>query len=112
MIATSTIQSKDDLDEDFKWNGLLAAIRQAVRCTVHTTTRATPTQLVFGRDALLNANFEANWQCIKERKQKRITQNNKRENAKREPHLYAEGDKVMIRLDPNRLRVAFSLLLF
>ena len=46
--------------------------------------------------------FEANWQYIKERKQKLIHQNNRQENAKRIPHNYAVGDLVMIKENPNR----------
>ena len=73
-----------------------------MRSTVHATTRATPTQLVFGRDALLNIGFEANWQHIKERKQKRILQNNARENESRIVHQYNIGDRVMVRQKPSR----------
>ena len=43
-----------------------------MRSTVHSTLRAMPTQLVFGRDTLLNISFQADWQYIKERKQKLI----------------------------------------
>ena len=39
---------------------------------------------------------------IKERKQKRILQNNKQENAKRKPHAYGVGDQVLVILQPNR----------
>jgi hypothetical protein len=102
MIRTAGIKGKSDLDPDFRWNGILSAVRQAVTSTVHTTSRATPTQLVFGRDALLNISFQADWQYIKERKQKLILQNNKRENAKRIPHEYDVGDRVMIKQDSNR----------
>jgi len=101
MINTLQIKSKDDLGP-YGWNGILASVRQAVRSTVHTTTRATPTQLVFGRDALLNIGFEANWQYIKDRKQHRILQNNVKENAKRIIHQYSVGDRVMVRQNPNR----------
>ena len=66
------------------------------------TTRATPTQLVFERDAILNASFEANGQCIKKCKQRLILHNNARENASRIPHTYNVGDKVMVRRQPNR----------
>ena len=79
-----------------------SSVRRAVNSTVHTTLRATPTQLVFGRDALLNISFQADWEYIKERKQKLIQQNNNRENATRKPHAYAVGDRVMILQDPNR----------
>jgi hypothetical protein len=102
MLRTRNVQSRNDLDKDSPWTGILSAIRQAVRSIVHTTTRATPTQLVFGRDALLNVSFEADWQYIKERKQHRILQNNKRENATRLPHNYSPGDRVMIKRNPNR----------
>ena len=70
--------------------------------TVHTTLRATPTQLVFGRDAMLNVSFQADWEYIKERKQKMILQNNRRENLTRRDHTYKVGNKVMIKQDPNR----------
>ena len=69
---------------------------------MHTTLRATPTQLVFGREAMLNVNFEADWHCIKERKQKRILQNNEAENKNRKEHTYSIGDKVGIKQDPSR----------
>ena len=73
-----------------------------MRSTVHTTTRATPTQLVFGRDAILNVSFEANWQYIKEQKQKLILQNNAQENTSPLIHTCAVGDKAMTRRLPNR----------
>ncbi len=57
---------------------------------------------MFGRDALLNASFEANWQCVKDRKQQRILHNNRRENATRAEHTCKVGDQVMARLDPSR----------
>jgi hypothetical protein len=102
MLRTRNITGIHDLDATFKWKGVLGAVQRAVNSLVHTTTRATPTQLVFGRDALLNVSFEADWQYIKERKQNLILQNNKRENAKRRDHTYSEGDRVMIEADPNR----------
>ena len=101
MIRTHEIKGKSSSPEA-GWDGILAAVRRAVTSTVHTTTRATPTQLVFGRDAILNVRFQADWQCTKERKQRLIQQNNQRENAKRPPHTHSAGDRVMVRQDPNR----------
>jgi hypothetical protein len=57
---------------------------------------------VFNRDAMHNVRFEADWQYIKERKQKLIRQNNQRENAKRIPHDYQVGDKVRVATQHNR----------
>ena len=36
------------------WSGILAATMSAVRATYHITLQASPMQLVFGRDAILN----------------------------------------------------------
>jgi hypothetical protein len=101
MIRSQRIKDKRDLD-DGSWGGVLSAVAFAMRATVHTTNQASPMQLVFGRDAILNVSFQADWQYIKERKQKLIVQNNKRENAKRKPHTYQVNDTVKILLDPNR----------
>ena len=101
MIRSQQIRDKRDLVND-SWEGILSAVGFAMRATVHSTNRASPSQLVFGRDAMLNVNFEANWQYIKERKQHLIKQNNQRENRTRVPHEYKVGDKVLVKQDPNR----------
>jgi hypothetical protein len=61
MICVQTISGKKDVKETYKLEGVLAAIHSAVLSVVHTTTRATPTQLVFEHDVLLNISFEADW---------------------------------------------------
>ena len=60
MIRTFEVQDKDDLDKEDPWTRILSVLSFAVRATFHTTTRATPMQLVFGRDAMLNIPFTAN----------------------------------------------------
>jgi len=102
MIRSAQITDKRDLDEFFGFQGILAACRKAVNSTVHATSRAMPTQLVFGRDAMLNASFQADWQLIKERKQRLILQNNKRENAKHTPHTYNVEDVVVVKAGVER----------
>ena len=64
IIRTFKIQEMD-LDNENPWEGTLSSTMFAIRSTVHTTTQHTPSQLVFGRDAILNINQEANWQLIK-----------------------------------------------
>ena len=95
MIATQNIERKQDLPGG-SWAGILSAVAFAMRATIHTTMRATPMQLVYNRDAIHNIRFEADWQYIKERRQKVIVQNNDRENAARVPYTYSVGDQVMI----------------
>ena len=101
LIRTQRIRDNRDLPNG-SWDGLLSAVGFAMRATIHTTTKATPAQLVFNRDAIQNVRFEADWQFIKERKQRMIRQNNKKENAKRKAHTYSVGDKVVVEQDPNR----------
>jgi hypothetical protein len=60
MLATKEIGQ--GLDVWDKWEGILGAVGFAMRATVHMTTQATPMQLVFGRDAIHNVKFLANWQ--------------------------------------------------
>ena len=76
---------------------MLAAAMYAIQATVHMTLNATPMQLVFGQDANLNVQFEANWQLIKEQKNKLIRKNNNSENKKQILHTYKVGDKILIK---------------
>ena len=68
-----------------------------MRATYHTTLQATPAQLVFGRDAILNVQFDANWALIQQRKKQIIHKNNQPENSKRIAHQYKVRDKVLLR---------------
>jgi hypothetical protein len=73
MIRSQTITCKQDL-EDGSWKGVLSAVRFAMRATLHTTMRATPMQLVYGRDTIHNIRFEADWQYITAQRQRVIRQ--------------------------------------
>ena len=68
MIRAMEIQDTENITDPFK--GILSAVCFAVRATVHTTLQASPSQLVFGRDHVLNIKYQANWKQIKDRKQK------------------------------------------
>ena len=67
MIRTFCVHSTE-LDKEDPWSGILGAVMFATRATIHSTSRATPAQLVFGRDTMLNVQHEANWAYIKERR--------------------------------------------
>ena len=79
------------------WSGILAETMFAVHGTYHTTLQASPMQLVFGRDAILNIKHVSNWEHIRQRKQLRINHNNKRENMRRNNHQYKVGDKILVK---------------
>jgi hypothetical protein len=51
---------------------------------------------VFGRDMSFNIQHNANWKSTKQRKQCITDLNNKRENSKRQQHVYHVGDKVLL----------------
>jgi hypothetical protein len=107
MMRTFDTSTIDDHDED-PFAGVISAICWAVRSTYHTTLKATPGQLVFGRDMIFNIRHQADWQLIHERKKARIDDNNDRENARRREHDYAQGDRVLItkadfnKMEPSR----------
>ena len=42
------------LDDENPWDGILASTMFALMATVHTTMQYTPTQLIFGRDSIIN----------------------------------------------------------
>ena len=50
------------------WSGILAATIFAICATYHTTLQASPMQLLFGRDAILNIKHVADWEHIRKRK--------------------------------------------
>ena len=95
MLRTWELEDME-LDEENPFEGILAATAFGIRSTYHTTLQASPGQLVFGRDMVLNIQHIANWRAIAERKQKLINQNNERENKKRISHQYQIGDKVLL----------------
>ena len=99
MIRTWQLPTRDDVEVDDPFTGLLTAIAHAVRSTVHTTMGATPSQLVFGRDSILNKPFTPDWDKIREKKQKLINENNKKENEKRIEYQYNVGDKIMLKTE-------------
>eukprot|EP00957_Ditylum_brightwellii_P211064 15365715-Ditylum_brightwellii.AAC.1 len=49
-----------ELDPEEPWSGILSAVMFALWSTIHTTHKATPMQLVFRRDAMLNIMHLAN----------------------------------------------------
>ena len=51
----------------------------------------------FGRNAIINTKFIADWDYIRQRKQNIIHNNNERENAKKIPHTYQIGDKIKLK---------------
>jgi lipopolysaccharide biosynthesis regulator YciM len=54
------------MDEKDPWGPFLSSAAYAMRSTFHTTLKATPGQLVFGRDMVLPIKFMADWGAIEQ----------------------------------------------
>ena len=96
MIKTFKIYYRENLEEKDTWSGIIAVLMFELRATYHTTLEATPTQLVFGRDAILPIQYQPDWNRIKDNKRKRIEMNNSKENKSRIPHEYKVGDMILV----------------
>ena len=78
------------------WGQILASIAWAIRSSWHSVKDATPAQLIYNRDMILNMSYMANWHNIAQKRQQQINQDNARENSKRIQHDYAVGDNAYI----------------
>jgi hypothetical protein len=72
LIQSLEIQKNPYIDQDDPWTGILMVAAFALHSTYHTTLNATPGQLVFGRDMILNIQHQADWSAIKAHKQDMI----------------------------------------
>jgi hypothetical protein len=85
-----------ELDPTNPWDEFHTSVAFAIRSTHHTTLKASPAQLVYGRDMFLPVKFVADWTRIRMQKQARINQSNERENKSRNHHVYTRGDRVLL----------------
>ena len=83
--------------DDTTINAVLQGVAYGLRATYHSSLHASPGQIVFGRDMIINATYLANWKFQQLQRQKQMTLNNKKENRSRTPHSYQIGDLAYIR---------------
>jgi len=94
IMRTFQVPDNDNVEDDDPWLSFFSAIMAAVRCTYSTTAEATPMQLVFGQDFAVNITFAADWDCIQQRKQPRINENNVRRSVKLVACTYHVDDQL------------------
>ena len=97
QLRSFELEEREFTSEEETFEPFLTACAYAIRCTYHTTLKATPGQLVFGRDMILPIKFRADWALIEQQKQQIINKSNEMENKKRIPHTYQIGNKVLLR---------------
>ena len=95
MLRTQDLK-EHTFDSIDPWGPILNEVAWAIRSTYHTTNRASPGQLVYGRDMLFNIPYQPNWKDIALNKQKIINKSNAAENEKRLEHDYAIDDEILI----------------
>ena len=78
------------------FRSILSSIAWAVRASYNSATDATPAQLVFGRDMLINIKALVNWKELTKRKQKSIDKANLRENHNRVDYDYKINQLVYV----------------
>lgn len=98
MIRLKDIENQR-LDPNDPFTDILCSCAWAIRSTVHTTLKASPAQLVFGRDMIFDLSFKVKWRDIMDNRKKRLLTNNESENRLRIDHTYREGDLVLINRD-------------
>ena len=96
QLRTFELEERELTEEEQTFEPFLTACAYAIRCAYHTTLKATPGQLVFGRDMILPIKFRADWALIARQKQEVIDKSNKRENLKRKEHEYKVGDNILL----------------
>ena len=69
-------------------------IEVVIRASYHSVVQATPAQLVFNRDMLLNITHLANWCDITNQKIRQVLRDNERENSERVKHDYQADDMI------------------
>ncbi len=100
MMVTKDL-SERVLDHINPRGEILNSIAWAIRASYHNTLRATPAQLVFGRDMIFNITTVVDWHAVHNRKQAQVLSDNARENNKRISHEYSVGDYVYVVRDKN-----------
>ena len=83
--------------DDITLNAILQNVAYGLRATYHSSLAASPCQLVFGRDMMINAVYLANWKDLRDKRRIQIRQNNTKENKSRIAHEYSIGDSVYIK---------------
>ena len=64
----------------------------ALRCSMHTTLGASPGSILFNRDMFLDIPYIADWILLRNKRQRKIDENLRRANSRRNNYDYRVGD--------------------
>jgi transposase InsO family protein len=103
--AICTMELYERQFDDTTINIVLQSVAYGLRSTYHSSLAASPGQIIFGRDIIINAVYLANWKDLQTRRKIQIRHNNIRENKSRIPIAYKIGDSVYIRKSNNEQKL-------
>ena len=97
--ALRTMELEQRTVDEHTFHSLCANVAFGMRATYHTELQASPAQVVYGRDMIINATYIADWKNIANRRILAAKNNNSHENSNRKPFDYSVGQSVFIRVD-------------
>ena len=95
MLCTKDLENYP-FDPKDSWIDILGSCAWAIWSTAHTTLRASPAQLVFGRDMLFDLSYLVRWKDIQDKKVHSHQVNMEQENSKCVKHMYNVGDNIYL----------------
>ncbi|OWZ10035.1 Pol Polyprotein [Phytophthora megakarya] len=88
-----------ELSTQEEWADFLNNTMFALRASNHSMLKASPAQLAFGRDMLVDIAHQTDWKAEHQRKVDQVRTHNERENKGRVKWTYRPGDHVLLRRD-------------
>jgi hypothetical protein len=95
MLRTSELDMAETITPDDN-NVFLDNAAWAICSTYHTVLKASPGAAIFGHDMLFNIPFIADWNNIRDYRQRQINLSTTRKNSKQVDYDYKIGDKVLL----------------
>ena len=98
MLRTENLDEKD-LDKYDPFGEICSNLCWAIRSSYHTTLKATPGQLIFGRDMVLDVEHISVLFSLRKQNQIKIDAADKRKNSKQVDYDWQVGDLCLITKD-------------
>jgi hypothetical protein len=95
MLRTSELNMAETITPD-DVDGFLDNTAWAICSTYHTTLKASPGVVIFGRNMLFDIPFIADWNRIGDYRQRQTDLSTARKNSKRVAYDYKVGNKVLL----------------
>ena len=98
MLRTVDLEVQDDcpIKINDAINTMFQTVAWGLRTTISTVTENSPGGTVFNRDMIFNFKMRTDWEKVARKRDRMAETDNIRENNRRKPYEYQEGEKVLI----------------